>query len=558
MPSTKEILLNAGFVNVDLMIRAAKEVGLPLYIAAGLLAKESMGKNIYGHDEDGIFNDRRPVTPENYKEFRRRLAAGETSNGVGPTQITSEGFFLQADRQGLDLANPYDNMLFGFQLMSDHLNNDYSHASLVRAGTRYNGVPEYGTDFARLAEMYRSKLSTAVDAAGNNPSAEFDAIVNRALEWARGHVGDPRDTKGTWVWNEVYPPGDGLPWCAAFVVLAYLKAGVDFRKLVTNPYLVDNWIAKAKELGAWKTSGERDGDPVCYGWNDGGLVGDHIGISWVNPATSTYRAVEGNTDNAGSGAGGLVLVQERPASVILGWIDIRVLLKHMADKGLISAGNGSVAPTPRPPVELVLPQPFPLPSGHYYGLISGPDQSHGGVNESERRVIRIIQRLLIQKGYVPGVTDVNSAWADGIFEQPTADAVAQFQKAEMPNTQFYGQVWADDYATLSGHKPAPRPNPPALPQPFPLPRGHYYGLITGPDEFHGGINDAERRVIKIIQQRLIAKGYVHGVSSINSPWADGVYEQATADAVTAFQQHEMPGTTLFGQVWADDYAQLAR
>ncbi|WP_370625795.1 peptidoglycan-binding domain-containing protein [Corynebacterium sp. TAE3-ERU16] len=128
----------------------------------------------------------------------------------------------------------------------------------------------------------------------------------------------------------------------------------------------------------------------------------------------------------------------------------------------------------------------------------------------------------------------------------------------MPNTQFYGQVWVDDYAKLSGCSAAPAPNPPALAQPFPLPRGHYYGLIGGPNESHGGINDAERRVVRIIQQRLIAKGYVPGISSINSPWADGVYEQATADAVTRFQQREMPGTTLFGQVWADDYAQLAR
>ncbi|GAA2180035.1 hypothetical protein GCM10009785_09160 [Brooklawnia cerclae] len=64
-------------------------------------------------------------------------------------------------------------------------------------------------------------------------------------------------------------------------------------------------------------------------------------------------------------------------------------------------------------------------------------------------MIKIIQQRLIAKGYVLGVQDVNSSWADGIFEQPTADAVTRFQQAEMPGTQFYGQVWVDDYAKLS-------------------------------------------------------------------------------------------------------------
>ena len=97
-----------------------------------------------------------------------------------------------------------------------------------------------------------------------------------------------------------------------------------------------------------------------------------------------------------------------------------------------------------------LPQPFPLRHDHYYGLITGPNESHGGYYDSERPVIKIIQQRLIAKGYVPGVTDINSDWwADGLFEQPTADAVAAFQRAEIQNTAYFGQVWWDDYAQLS-------------------------------------------------------------------------------------------------------------
>lgn len=96
-----------------------------------------------------------------------------------------------------------------------------------------------------------------------------------------------------------------------------------------------------------------------------------------------------------------------------------------------------------------LPQPFPLPRNHYYGLITGPERSHGGYYVNERPVIKVIQQRLIAKGYVPGITNPNNGWADGLFEQPTADAVTRFQQAEMPNTEYYGQVWWDDYEQLS-------------------------------------------------------------------------------------------------------------
>jgi N-acetylmuramoyl-L-alanine amidase len=90
-----------------------------------------------------------------------------------------------------------------------------------------------------------------------------------------------------------------------------------------------------------------------------------------------------------------------------------------------------------------------LPAGHYYGDIKGPARSHGGFYPSERPAIQAIQRRLIAKGYVPGVTDWRSGWADGVFQQPTVDAVARFQRAEMPRTTYFGQVWSDDYRQLA-------------------------------------------------------------------------------------------------------------
>ncbi|GIM88928.1 peptidoglycan-binding domain-containing protein [Paractinoplanes toevensis] len=100
---------------------------------------------------------------------------------------------------------------------------------------------------------------------------------------------------------------------------------------------------------------------------------------------------------------------------------------------------------------------WPLPRGHYFGLITGPAASRGGFTQDERVWVRKIQSQLIRKGYVPGVTDPDSGWADGVFEKPTADAVARFQRAEMPGTKLFGQVWADDFAQLFASPPAPTP-----------------------------------------------------------------------------------------------------
>lgn len=115
-------------------------------------------------------------------------------------------------------------------------------------------------------------------------------------------------------------------------------------------------------------------------------------------------------------------------------------------------GGGTTPPPNKPPY----PGGFSLPSGHYYGLMSGPERSHGGFYASERPVIRALQQKLVSLGYahrgngsqVPPSSWASDGWSDGQFEQLTADAVTRFQRAHMPGTQYYGQVWGDDWAKL--------------------------------------------------------------------------------------------------------------
>ncbi len=119
-----------------------------------------------------------------------------------------------------------------------------------------------------------------------------------------------------------------------------------------------------------------------------------------------------------------------------------------------SAGAVQIdAPSPAP----VKPPRPPWPAGFgpndYLGDINGPSNSHGGDPRFDGpdviAAIRWAQQMLILGGNVPGITDPNSSWADGRFEQPTVDAVAAWQRRDWaPQTQFFGQIWADDYDRL--------------------------------------------------------------------------------------------------------------
>lgn len=95
------------------------------------------------------------------------------------------------------------------------------------------------------------------------------------------------------------------------------------------------------------------------------------------------------------------------------------------------------------------PWPSYMPVNHYFGLISGPPQSHGGYYANERPDIKEIQKRLIKLGYVPGVTSTDSSWVDGEFGQNTKAAVTRWQKARYSSTTTrYGEVWKGDWNHL--------------------------------------------------------------------------------------------------------------
>lgn len=93
--------------------------------------------------------------------------------------------------------------------------------------------------------------------------------------------------------------------------------------------------------------------------------------------------------------------------------------------------------------------PSYMGANDYFGLITGPVQSHGGYVVSQRPDIKAIQQRLIALGYVPSITDPNSSWADGIFGPNTKAAVSLWQSTKYAQfTTRYGEVWQDDWERL--------------------------------------------------------------------------------------------------------------
>jgi cell wall-associated NlpC family hydrolase len=81
-------------------------------------------------------------------------------------------------------------------------------------------------------------------------------------------------------------------------------------------------------------------------------------------------------------------------------------------------------------------------TGDYYGLITGPNASHGGAYTGEQPAVRLIQEFL-NWNLKAGLE------VDGIFDPTTQAAVTRFQKAYLPTTEFFGQVWYDDWAKMA-------------------------------------------------------------------------------------------------------------
>jgi predicted chitinase len=78
---------------------------------------------------------------------------------------------------------------------------------------------------------------------------------------------------------------------------------------------------------------------------------------------------------------------------------------------------------------------------------------------------------------------------------------------------------------------------------------HYYGLISGPEESHGGYVAGERKDVSAIQQRLAHYGF-----KTTDPL--GFFRKSTQAQVIAWQHKYFPSTHVFGRIAHNDWNKL--
>lgn len=176
--------------NSAAIVEGARRADAPLSLVCAVADKESEGLMIYGHDRGGVYSTldgpvavdgvsyprgrNVPVTRSNYAQFVDDVLGGAKPNGVGIMQITwagplvdgkrDGGFFTQAAKAGLDLADPVENVEFGAGLLRGYLKaagGVLDDATVRAVGVRYNGQDAYGDDLVKVWGQWKDYLATA-------------------------------------------------------------------------------------------------------------------------------------------------------------------------------------------------------------------------------------------------------------------------------------------------------------------------------------------------------------------------------------------------------------
>lgn len=127
--------------------------GFSLAACCAMLDQESYGgENLWGHDlwnarqyPRGAAHPASPlvrdvVTEASYKAYKLRRNMGMQPQGCGPTQLTSEGYQIEAEHAG-GCWVPVHNMTVGFRLLAELF---IEHGPLGAFGA-YNGSGPNGT-----------------------------------------------------------------------------------------------------------------------------------------------------------------------------------------------------------------------------------------------------------------------------------------------------------------------------------------------------------------------------------------------------------------------------
>lgn len=271
----------------------------------------------------------------------------------------------------------------------------------------------------------------------NDP--RITAAINVAMAWEKSQVGKANARS---VWAIAYPQwtNSGYAWCGGFQVAAYKQAGVDLMRCAWwfyTPYIK----TFAQKIGAWKTGGGEYGDQVLFDWTLDGVI-DHVGASWPDPASVSFRSVEGNTSPGTAGSqsnGGGAWVRYRTKPAIRGWVDMRRVLAWMIDTG---KWDGKVSGANLPPASTATGKAKTKTDGQLMLAVNGKPRN-GGDNARWQQVmgtpidgridrpslcVKATQRWLnraVSAAHIRNLTGKSALDTDGLFG-PNTVRVLQF------------------------------------------------------------------------------------------------------------------------------------
>lgn len=255
--------------------------------------------------------------------------------------------------------------------------------------------------------------------------------IQKILDWQREHAGEVAysETASTRLDSktarDLLTPTD----CSGMAAKMFAHfAGINIGTYTGNECTYGTLVTNSKSA-ARVGYGMLPGDCILFDW-DGGPW-DHIAI---------YAGHGRIWNHGGPGNGPLdwSLMTNVDAAH---QIQVRRFLPWAPDvisHPPVHSGSGSDNPMHNKSVPALIARG----TGDYYGLITGPNRSHGGAYKSEQDEVKLIQRFLNWK------MDAGLK-VDGIFGKSTAHAVAAFQSKYMPGTEFPGQVWFDDWHKMA-------------------------------------------------------------------------------------------------------------
>lgn len=248
--------------------------------------------------------------------------------------------------------------------------------------------------------------------------------AQQALAKAAGEIGyyapsdpEPGSKYGRWEAEKLNQPWLAGPstsiwWCVIFQ--SWVLDGI-----ATVPGLpgfnTDRLLAAD---AAGRLSNPREalpGDLVIFDWNKATPATNHIGLVEIN-AGDYLQDIEGNTsgsNGANQSNGNGVWRRTR------GWDVVAAVIRPVYDAAVVPVSNPVPKPTGPVVVAPGVPAPaYPLPSGYYFGWLSGPKQSISGYL-SHREDLRRWQQRMHDRGW--------KITPDGYYGAETAGVAHDFQ-----------------------------------------------------------------------------------------------------------------------------------